>query len=45
MEQLVARWAHNPKVVCSSHTPATKEKPDTLYRAFLFHAFRLITPS
>ena len=24
MEQLVARWAHNPKVVGSSPTPATK---------------------
>ncbi len=26
MEQLVARWAHNPKVVCSSQAPATKSK-------------------
>ena len=26
VEQLVARWAHNPKVVSSSLTPATKEK-------------------
>ena len=26
MEQLVARWAHNPKVVGSSPAPAT-EKP------------------
>ena len=25
VEQLVARWAHNPKVVSSSLTPATKE--------------------
>ena len=25
MEQLVARWAHNPKVVSSSLTPATKK--------------------
>ncbi|KKK71778.1 hypothetical protein LCGC14_2910490, partial [marine sediment metagenome] len=24
MEQLVARWAHNPEVVGSSPTPATK---------------------
>ena len=24
MEQLVARWAHNPKVVGSSPAPATK---------------------
>jgi hypothetical protein len=29
VEQLVARWAHNPKVVCSSQASATnfKEKP------------------
>jgi hypothetical protein len=26
VEQLVARWAHNPKVACSSHAPATKSK-------------------
>ena len=25
VEQLVARWAHNPKVVGSSPTPATKK--------------------
>ncbi len=25
MEQLVARWAHNPKVVRSSRAPATKK--------------------
>ncbi len=25
MEQLVARWAHNPKVVGSSPAPATKK--------------------
>ena len=24
VEQLVARWAHNPKVVCSSQASATK---------------------
>ena len=37
MEQLVARWAHNPKVVCSSHTPATKAKPVTnSIRLFLY---------
>ena len=28
VEQLVARWAHNPKVVSSSLTPATKESLD-----------------
>ncbi len=25
MEQLVARWAHNPKVVGSSPAPATRK--------------------
>jgi hypothetical protein len=25
MEQLVARWAHNPKVAGSSPAPATKQ--------------------
>ena len=28
VEQLVARWAHNPKVVCSSQASATKS-PET----------------
>ena len=27
VEQLVARWAHNPKVAGSSPVPATKKKP------------------
>ena len=37
MEQLVARWAHNPKVTGSSPVPATKEKPDSeMSQAFLF---------
>ena len=26
VEQLVARWAHNPKVVCSSQASATKKQ-------------------
>ena len=26
VEQLAARWAHNPKVVCSSQTSATLER-------------------
>ena len=26
VEQLVARWAHNPKVVCSSQASATKKR-------------------
>ena len=25
VEQLVARWAHNPKVVCSSQASATRK--------------------
>jgi putative endonuclease len=37
MEQLVARWAHNPKVVGSSPTPATREKGQTLVWPFLFY--------
>ena len=37
MEQLVARWAHNPKVVGSSPTPATKEDSSSdLMGSFLF---------
>ncbi len=35
MEQLVARWAHNPKVVGSSPAPAT-QKP-VFNRLFYFH--------
>ena len=27
VEQLVARWAHNPKVAGSSPVPATQKKP------------------
>ena len=26
VEQLVARWAHNPKVVCSSQASATRKR-------------------
>ena len=39
VEQLVARWAHNPKVACSSRAPATKEKPDIFMSGF-FNGFR-----
>ena len=35
MEQLVARWAHNPKVAGSSPAPATKKR-STKGRPFLF---------
>ena len=34
VEQLVARWAHNPKVIGSSPVPATKKKPDTKVSGF-----------
>ena len=34
MEQLVARRAHNPKVVGSSPTPATKITPEVRFRGF-----------
>ena len=36
MEQLVARWAHNPKVVSSSLAPATSERPFELSSFGLF---------
>ena len=44
VEQLVARWAHNPKVVCSSQASATKYRkkgdpqrpPFLLYSSFPF---------
>ncbi len=35
VEQLVARWAHNPKVTGSSPVPATKKKADSDESAFL----------
>ena len=35
VEQLVARWAHNPKVAGSSPVPATQKKP-SICLAFLF---------
>jgi len=31
VEQLVARWAHNPKVVSSSLAPATRRKTLVIY--------------
>ena len=37
MEQLVARWAHNPKVVGSSPTPATRREKTDLFGLFLFY--------
>jgi hypothetical protein len=39
VEQLVARWAHNPKVVGSSPAPATKRKAsEEIQELFLFRA-------
>ena len=35
VEQLVARWAHNPKVVCSSQASATKEEKQMLLFFFI----------
>ncbi len=42
MEQLVARWAHNPKVARSSRVPATlKENQEIGSPFFLFSAIDL----
>ena len=35
MEQLVARWAHNPKVAGSSPAPATMKTPSYLTVRYL----------
>ena len=35
VEQLVARWAHNPKVTGSSPVPATKQKRPLFRGLFL----------
>lgn len=35
MEQLVARWAHNPKAVGSSPAPATSKAPAFMPGLFL----------
>ena len=34
VEQLAARWAHNPKVAGSSPAPATSAKQDLLWPCF-----------
>ena len=34
VEQLVARWAHNPKATGSSPVPATKLPPEAFFRGF-----------
>ena len=36
VEQLVARWAHNPKVIGSSPIPATKQKESLKSGSFCF---------
>ena len=36
VEQLVARWAHNPKVVGSSPSPATKDFVKSYWKAVNF---------
>ena len=41
VEQLVARWAHNPKVAGSSPVPATKKT--SLYEVFLFESTLVLT--
>ena len=42
MEQLAARWAHNPKVVGSSPAPATEKKPVINCPAFFMLNFSTI---
>ena len=37
VEQLVARWAHNPKVIRSSRISATKEKKNRRNAVLLFY--------
>ena len=44
VEQLVARWAHNPKVVGSSPAPATQNSRNThsgFFYAVMFHVYVL----
>ena len=37
VEQLVARWAHNPKVIGSSPIAATKKKDRKQFRSFFVY--------
>ena len=37
VEQLVARWAHNPKVIRSSRISATKDKKNRRNAVLLFY--------
>ena len=41
MEQLAARWAHNPKVVGSSPAPATKNKRRVEKSVLLFYFYEM----
>jgi hypothetical protein len=42
VEQLVARWAHNPKVTGSSPVPATKAfRNESLF----YFAYQLVSPN
>lgn len=43
VEQLVARWAHNPKVVCSSQASATSIKEKQNCFSFLFPQYFFIS--
>ncbi len=39
VEQLVARWAHNPKVAGSSPAPATRKKRANWLSFFILHPY------
>ncbi len=39
VEQLVARWAHNPKAVGSSPTPATTHKSSELFQGIYYFLY------
>ena len=41
VEQMEARWAHNPKAVGSSPTPATNRKRSLVKRLLLFFSNKL----
>ena len=45
VEQLVARWAHNPKVTSSSLVPATKAKATFLVAFFMLTVYVIYSPS
>ncbi len=45
MEQLVARWAHNPKATGSSPVPATREKDPASAGFFVFRLIESDLPN